>query len=358
MDGGIPPEAILVVEDEGVVRSLVLRKLAQSGYVACGAADGLEALHLLRERSFSVILSDISMPNLDGLSFLQIVRETYPETTVVMLTAHGDLDHAVTAMKLGAADYLVKPLGLSDLISVVQQAILHRRNALKRKQAEVEWKRQLQRQKNPSQRLLLSTVMALANTLEAKDPYTVGHSQRVADLATALAEKIGLPDDEIGHVRRAGLLHDIGKIGIREAVINKPGPLTSEEYAHIQTHPLISERILQPVYELNGSLSMIRHHHERWDGTGYPDGLSGLQIPLGSRLLALADAYDAMTSERPYRPALPIETAIREIGAKSGQHFDPQFSQLFIEVIQEAATSSPHSTHEQPSRAVPALDTK
>jgi len=331
LEGQIHPEPILVVEDEDSVRNLMLRKLAREGLTAFGATNGIDALALLREHPFGVVLSDINMPKLNGLELLQIIRETYPDIVVVMVTAYGDLDHAIAAMRLGASDYVVKPFDLNQLMNAVRQAQRLRQRNLARRYIEFQ-------SRNPpsseaGQRLLLSTVMALANSLEAKDPYTVGHSQRVADLAEQLARVLGLPESEVQYIRLAGLLHDIGKIGIREAVINKPGPLTPAEYAHIQTHPLISERILVPVAELNGALRMIRSHHEHWDGSGYPDGLKELEIPVGARILTLADAYDAMTSQRPYRPPLPHEIAIREIRQGAGRHFDPNLSRLFAQMF-------------------------
>jgi len=333
-------ESILVVEDEEMVRSLVLRRLARAGYEAVGAANGMEALHLLREQTFGVILSDINMPRLNGLEMLQVVHETWPDIVVVMFTAFGDLEHAISAMKLGASDYLVKPFDLEALVVTVEQANRKRQRILARKQVEALWHVQTEEANESSQRLLLSTVMALANTLEAKDPYTVGHSQRVAELSEALAKRIGMTDDEAEHIRLAGLLHDIGKIGIREAIINKAGPLTTEEVVHLQTHPLISERILLPVTELNGALRAIRHHHEHWDGNGYPDGLARLDIPLGARILALADTYDAVTSERPYRAAASPSAALREIRRTLGSQFDPQLGPIFIELLQERVSAA------------------
>lgn len=329
----IHPEPILVVEDEDSVRSLLLRKLTRAGFTAVGAADGIEALALLREQDFGVVMSDINMPRLNGLELLQIIREAYPDAVVIMVTAYGDLEHAIAAMRLGASDYVVKPFDLDQLMNAVRQALRLRQRNLARKY--IEFQSRSHRPDDTERQLLLSTVMALANSLEAKDPYTVGHSQRVATLAERLARALGLPESETQYIRMAGLLHDIGKIGISEAVINKPGPLSPSEYAHIQTHPLISERILVPVAELNGALRMIRNHHERWDGSGYPDGLKELQIPLGARILAIADAYDAMTSQRPYRPALTHEVALREIAKGAGRHFDPSLSRLFLKLIEQ-----------------------
>lgn len=333
VQGQIHPEPILVVEDEESVRSLLLRKLTRAGFTVIGAANGIDALALLREQCFGIVMSDINMPKLNGLELLQIIRETYPDVVVIMVTAYGDLEHAIAAMRLGASDYVVKPFDLEQLMGAVRQALRLRQKNLARRY--IEFQSRVHPHDDANHQLLLSTVMALANSLEAKDPYTVGHSQRVAALAERVAQTLGLPEREIQYIRMAGLLHDIGKIGISEAVINKPGPLTPSEYAHIQTHPLISERILVPVAELNGALRMIRNHHERWDGSGYPDGLKELQIPLGARILTIADAYDAMTSQRPYRPALPREVALLEIEKGAGSHFDPSLSRVFLEMITE-----------------------
>jgi len=326
-------EPVLVVEDEEPVRSILVRKLTLSGYEVIGTADGIQALHQLREKNFGVIVTDINMPNLNGLELLQIVREAYPDIVVIMSTAYNDLDHAIAAMRLGASNYLVKPFNLSDAVTALRQALAQRQHNLTRKRMEAELR--AHKEGEQGRHLLLSTVMALANTIEAKDLYTVGHSQRVSALAQQLAGSIGLPDKEVEFIRLAGLLHDIGKIGISESVMNKNGPLNQEEYAHIQSHPLISERILLPVIELNGALQMIRCHHERWDGGGYPDGLQSQQIPTGARILALADAYDAMTSARPYRPALVPAEALQEIRKNAGYQFDPELSCLFARMMGE-----------------------
>ena len=326
------PEPVLIVEDEEAIRTLLLRKLARCGWKVDGASGGLQALKLLREKPYGIVMSDINMPRLSGLELLQIIRETYPDIVIIMATAYGDLDHAIAAMRLGASDYLVKPFNLDHVVDSLRQAVYQRKKNLNRQQMEAE--QRIYPRTESNQRLLLSTVMALANTLEAKDPYTVGHSQRVSALAERLARKLGLRDSETEHIRLAGLLHDIGKIGIREDVINKPGPLAPDEYTHIQTHPSVSERILLPVSELNGALQIIRHHHERWNGSGYPDRLNGLNIPTGARILAIADAYDAMTSERPYRPPFSPALALKEISQSAGKDFDPTLSRLFLEMMQ------------------------
>ena len=326
-------EPVLIVEDEEPVRSVLVRKLTLSGYEVMSAPDGIQALYMLREKNFGVILTDINMPNLNGLELLQIVREAYPDIIIIMSTAYNDLEHAISAMRLGASNYLVKPFKLEDAVTALRQALAQRQRNLTRKRIEAELR--AHKDSEQSHELLLSTVMALANTIEAKDLYTVGHSQRVSELSQRMAQRIGLPDREVEFIRLAGLLHDIGKIGISESVINKKGSLNQEEYAHIQTHPLIGERILLPVIELNGALQTVRHHHERWDGGGYPDGLHSQQIPTGARILALADAYDAMTSERPYRPALPFSVALQEVRKNAGYQFDPELSSLFVQLVRE-----------------------
>ena len=193
-------------------------------------------------------------------------------------------------------------------------------------------KQKVEKQANKIRESFLNALTALAYALEAKDKYTSGHSQRVAEISVAIAREMGLSRQDINKIRLAGLIHDIGKIGVRASVLNKPGRLNDDEYQHIKTHSEIGEHILTPIVEDEQILKTVRHHHERYDGTGYPDGLSGEQIPLGAKILAVADAYDAITSERPYRKAMSIQSACHEIELCKGSQFDPEVADTFLRI--------------------------
>jgi putative two-component system response regulator len=326
-------ETILVVDDEEGIRRFLAQKLSGEGYRCAEAANGDEALAALLKDPVSLVILDVRMPGRSGVEILSEIKSTSPETQVIMATAVGEISTVVECMRLGAYDYLSKPFSSTDVVLSVRRALATRTMELELRDYHENLAQKVEEQARKIRDSFLSSVTALAFALEAKDRYTIGHSQRVSELAVTVGRKLGLPADTIEKTRIAGLVHDIGKIGIPEAILNKPGHLTVDEYEQVKTHCATAERILGPIIEDTDTLSMVRHHHERYDGRGYPDGLRGEEIPIGARILAVADTYDAMTSERPYRRAMAPEIACLEIEQSSWTQFDLSVATAFVKIL-------------------------
>jgi len=331
-------KTILIVDDEEVIRRLLHQKLSGEGYCCEEAGSAEQALDRLRSNTVELVILDIKMPGKSGIELLPEIEAGYPDTAVIMATAITDTGTAIQCMKEGAYDYLTKPFNLDEVILSVVRALEKRRLELENRDYRQHLEQKVEEQAQKIRASFLSAITALAYALEAKDIYTSGHSQRVVEISVAIAEELGMPQDSIDKIRLAGLLHDIGKIGVKESVLNKLGKLTDEEYQHIKSHCDVGERILTPVVEDEEILKVVRHHHERYDGRGYPDGLSGEQIPLGARILAVADTYDALTSERPYREAMSAETAFAEIERGRGAQFDPEVTNAFLRIRKFASS--------------------
>jgi len=266
---------------------------------------------------YDVLLTDIRMPVMDGIALLSEVAKSCPGTAGIAMSANTELDTAVQAMKKGACDYITKPFNFDVLLITIE-------NALRKKDLE----RQLEDYRVYA-RSIDAMIMSLVKALEAKDPYTRGHSERVTLYSMAIATELTMTGQEREDLHRASVLHDLGKIGVPEAVLNKPGRLTEEEFAEIKRHPGKAVEILGP--SIPGSVAIaIKHHHESFDGKGYPSRLSGRNIPLASRIMTIADTFDAMTSTRAYRKALPVADAIAEIRRCSGTQFDPEIVPAFL----------------------------
>lgn len=328
---------VLIIDDEPYIRDLVSRKLTADGYVCDLAGDAETALARLTQVNYDCLLSDVNLPGMNGVEFLRRVRLTDQDVAVIMITGSPDLDCALEAMRLGAYDHLAKPLNLAKLTLTVDRAVEKRRLVLQNREYQLnlesmvlERTKQLNDANEGLRRLFISSIKALAHALEAKDEYTQGHSERVAEEAVTIARYLSLAQAEVENIWIAGFLHDIGKIGIKESVLNKRGKLDEAEWEIVQQHPVLAERILGPIEELRDVIRTVRHHHERFDGTGYPDGLKGAAIPLGARILAVADSYDAMTSRRPYRDALSVRETLDILEAGSGTQFDPVIVRAFV----------------------------
>jgi len=321
---------ILIVDDEEAIRRLLYQKLSGEGYQCQEAGSADQALDELRGKPKALVILDIKMPGKSGVELLPELRASYPDTAVIMATAITDTSTAIQCMKEGAYDYITKPFNLDEVVLSVDRALEKRRLELENRDYQQHLEQKVEEQAKKIRAAFLNAITALAFALEAKDKYTSGHSQRVAEISVAVAKELGTPRDSIEKIKLAGLIHDIGKIGVRESVLNKPARLTDEEFQHIKSHPEIGERILSPVVEDEEILEIVRHHHERYDGSGYPNGVNGEQIPLGARILAVADTYDAMTSERPYREAMSDEAAYAEIERGRGTQFDPEVADVFI----------------------------
>lgn len=313
--------------------------MQNEGFSCREASNGAEALETLARDPVPLLLTDLRMPQMDGIELLRQVRARHPDTAVVMITAVAEVEVAVSCLAMGAMDYLTKPFHLDEVRARVSQALEKRRLILENRDYQEHLEQRVAAQAHRLEELFLASLQSLAQALEVKDPYTRGHSLRVASFSSAIARGLGLDSDVIRQVELGGQVHDIGKIGVREEVLNKPGPLTDEEYAHIMTHPIVGWQILEPLLGDNPmALSIVRSHHERFDGTGTPDRLSGQAIPLEARIAAVADSYDAMTSGRPYRGnQLTHEQAIEELRRCAGTQFDPEMVAAFIKAVDDGA---------------------
>ena len=332
--------AILLVDDEELIRRLLYQKLSAEGYRCEQAANAEQALVKLKEDSIELVILDIKMPGKSGVEFLPEIKAKYPDTAVIMATAISDANVAINCMKAGAYDYVNKPFNLDEVSFSVRRALEKRRLELENRDYQQHLEQKVEEQAQKIRTSFFNSVTALAYALEAKDIYTSGHSQRVTEVSVAIAEHLGLPKETIEKIRLAGLVHDIGKIGVRETVLNKADSLTDEEYEHVRLHSEAGEHILTPIVGDEEILKAVRHHHERYDGKGYPDGLKGKQIPLLARIIAVADTFDAMTSERPYRKALTKEAACAEVERCRGTQFDPEAADAFLEVRRLASKTA------------------
>jgi cyclic di-GMP phosphodiesterase len=321
----ISPPVCLVVDDEPRLRQVILHLMRNDGFRCYEAGDGADALTVLENHPATLVLTDIRMPKMDGIELLRQVRARYPETAVMMLTAVADVESAVSCFAIGALDYLTKPFNLEEVRARVAQALERRRLVIENREYREGLEDKVAVQARRLEELFLASIQSLAEALEVKDPYTRGHSVRVSHYAAVIARTLRLDDEMLRQIELGGHVHDIGKIGVRESVLNKPGPLTPAEYEHIMSHPVVGWRILAPLLaETPAALNIVRSHHERFDGAGVPDRLSGAAIPIEARIAAVADSLDAMSSSRPYRPAVPgWAEALEELRRHSGTQFDP-----------------------------------
>ena len=337
--------AVLVVDDEEPIRNALRKFLKQQQFEVYAAGSGDEALQQLRLHKVALMLSDIRMPGTSGVDLVPQALEIEPELAILMLTAVNDATSAALCMQRGAMDYLTKPIELADLGRAVQRALKRREMLLENRELN-QWLKEevttrtaeLQRERSRQERVSTATLEALVNALEAKDPYLRGHSARVADLSATLAAELGLPEEEVERVRMAGRLHDLGKIGTREAVTNKEGALTPEEFEHVKQHVIIGAQILAPLTHLGDVVSMVRNHHERWDGTGYPEGLRGAEIAIGGRIIAAAEVYDALTTARPYQEKMTPEQAVERMADLSGTVLDPSVFEALTRTVARRGT--------------------
>ena len=337
---------ILVVDDEPAIRDVLSEGLRDSGYQCTLASNGIEALEEINRRDYSLVLSDIDMPGMDGVKLLQAVKKARPDVEVVMVTGVVDVEVAVRAIRMGASDYLTKPFNFDEVRFTIERALERQRliqenrayqRNLEAKVAErtaelVLRNREIESLFAKLQTSYETTLEALAAALDTRDTETQGHSARVSEYTVLIAERMGVKEPELTEIRRGALLHDVGKIGISDAVLRKPGKLSPEEWVEMRRHPEMGYRILSGINFLEKSLPIVIAHQERFDGSGYPKGLKGEEIPLGARIFAVVDTLDAMTSDRPYRKALPYEDARGEIVRWSGIQFDPRVVEVFLTI--------------------------
>jgi putative two-component system response regulator len=321
---------VLIVDDEPDLCALLMHYLAELGYERSAASDSRAALNQVRNNKVDLVITDLLMPEMNGIELLREIKRIDDDLPVVMITSHNDPLSIIDAMKTGADDYILKPFTLKDISRGISGSL--QRSAIRRQiQAfQKNLEQMLAERTSQVQRLFLSIVQSLIVALEQKDAYTNGHSQRVAWLSVNIAEAAGMTRREIDIVHVAGVFHDLGKIGIPESILSKTQPLTKKEYAQIKTHCDIGVRILEPLREFREILPLVRHHHEHFDGQGYPLNLHGEEIPFGARILSIADAFDAMISGRSYRSRFAIAEAISRLRHAAGSQFDPVLVRLFI----------------------------
>lgn len=327
------------MDDDSTVRHALARVIEGHGLATFEAASGLEALAALqREGEFPLCISDVHMAEMDGVAFLREALRLFPDMAVIMLTGVADVSTAVECLQLGALDYIAKPVMMDEVRARVDKALEKRQLVLQNRfyQKNLETRvRELDRRNKQS---LINGVQTLVQALEAKDAYTSGHSTRVSRYAVKTALQLGYVGELLDQIRLGAELHDIGKIGTREAILNKPGPLTPEEFEHIKEHTLLGEKILAPfLNESTVALRVVRSHHERMDGGGFPDALRGDGIPREARIVAVVDAFDAMTTSRAYRESRTPSDAFDELRRDAGTHFDPEVVDAFTGAFQDLA---------------------
>jgi putative two-component system response regulator len=331
---------VLVVDDEGPIRELLARWLEARGYRVATAAGAEEALGRMAEEPAAVVLCDIRMPGRDGLWLMTRIRSEFPDTAVVMATGLNDVSAAVLSLRQGVVDYLTKPFTSDRICDAVRRGVAWHLNL----SSERKWAEQLEREsvalearmRDTIERLTIHSdedVDELLLALTLGDQTSYAHARRVASLAVLLCDRLARPNSEKQVVRRAAWLHDVGKSAIPPSIIVKPAPLTGEEYELVRTHPARAYRLLRAVPFLADAAELVRTAHERPDGRGFPDGLSGTDIPMGARIIAVTNAYDAMTSTRAYRDTLPPGEALLELERGAGTQFDAMLVPMFVALL-------------------------
>jgi response regulator RpfG family c-di-GMP phosphodiesterase len=314
---------ILVVDDSKSMRSLLEDALEKNGYTVRTAENGREALDMLHALRPDVILSDVYMPVMNGLELCETLHynPAFSEIPFVVMSTENDSGNMVHMMKYGAAAFIIKPFNIEQLMITLNNIFSYEFTILLKEKERLD----------TEHRLLVAGIASLVNALEARDQYTRGHSDRVSAILAGMVKLNGGSDHEVERARIAGRLHDIGKIGIRDDVLLKPGRLTVEEFDHIKNHPSIGANILKTIPSISDILPVVFSHHERMDGNGYPQGLSGFSIPLWARMTAVADTYDALTSDRPYRNGMAHDNALSIIDQAAGPQLCPNCVHLFKE---------------------------
>lgn len=331
---------ILIVDDEDTIRLVLAKYLRTRGFEVATAESGDAALEALAGARFDLMLCDVRMPGLSGVEIVPSALATDPDLGIVMLSAVNDAPTATEAMAQGVLDYLTKPIELQELHRAVTRA-LHKRG-VRREQRRVERAireeveartQELEREISELRDQAVSVVESLVMTMEAKDVFQRGHSARIAELAASIAEYMGLAPDVVEDVRLAGRLHDVGNIGVPPEILNKPGALNAKELEQVKDHVRIGVDILTPLRQIERAVAFVGDHHERWDGTGYPYARTGEHISVGGRILAAADAFDALISRRAYRQPLSTEDAVDRMRADAGTHFDPRVYEALRVVV-------------------------
>ena len=353
---------VLVVDDEPSMRSFLLEALKPISAQVEQAGDAESALEAIESGDFDLVVSDMYMPGASGMELLTMAKHSQWDVGFILITGRPEVDQLISALRLQVSDFLVKPFNLSDLNDALRRSYqrLIARRAANHYQSSLE--NSVHKRTRDLQSALLNvetnyqdTLEALVAALDAREHETYAHSFRVRSYTVRLARQVGYPPALLPQLEQASLLHDIGKIAVRDSILLKPGKLTEEEWVEMKTHAVAGEQILRRISFLRPAAHIIRHHHERYDGRGYPDGIAGGEVPFGSRVFAFADTMDAMTSDRPYRKAPGWDATFEEIERCTGSQFDPEISKVFLDIPMEVwkeirrkveSTHTPHGRDE------------
>jgi len=327
------PKSVLVVEDDISYGNMLKEALEHYKFLVYLVFSSTSALDLIKKKRVDIVLSDINMPGINGINLTKRLRDMYLDIPIVLMTGIHDLSLVSDALENGASDYLFKPIKSEVLPIVIERNLARRKLESKRLQ------------ENRAE-ILFKALKALMRALEAKDTYSSGHSQRVANLAMLVADELNLKAEDRYTLQLAAFMHDIGKIGMPDSILKKADSLEDYELRKAKAHPIIGSKIIGEIEELSEVASIIRHHHERYDGEGYPDGLKGEAIPLFSRILAILDAYEALVSDRVYRKAVDDQKAIKVIKKNAGSQFDPFLVEIFYQVINKSKNGNKNSREE------------
>src|SRR6266550_4917711 len=332
---------ILIVDDEAEITS-ILSDLFEGRYDCTTAGSAEEALRLLAGEDHHLVISDITMPGMSGLDMIPHVRRNWPTSVVVMISGMQTMESAIDALRLGAFDYVMKPFDLRQVEAVVKRALDHQELIVAKQRYEnhleelVEQRTaELDQALNSLENAYRTTLQALTAALETRDAETHGHSERVVTYSLRLGREYGLDSHRMKALEFGSLLHDIGKIGVPDSILRKPAKLTDQEWVRMREHPAHGQQILRGIHFLEGAARVVAQHHEKWDGSGYPLGLKTEEIDICARIFSVADAFDAITSDRVYRQGRPYEAAARELDEWSNQQFDPRVVEAFHRVPQE-----------------------
>ena len=332
-------QRILVVDDSYTTLKLIANRLSRYGFKVETARNGKEAFETLGKKEINLILSDVFMPVMDGVEFLHSFKQTEYHKHIPVITMSTNKDRrSIRKMRaMGSAAYLIKPFNIDSLVVLIEKLLSDQYLFLLNEKEQLE----------QEQQTLLDNITSLITALEARDKYTKGHSENVARIAAGMLEIEGAPKAEVEELKRGALLHDIGKIGIPDSILNKPGRLNDEEYNEIKRHPEIGYRILLPISRLEGAHSIVHYHHERIDGKGYPAGIAGKNIPKWARIAAVADTYDALSNERPYKRAFTPEEACKVIDEVTGTQLCPESVELFFRYMEKEGIAQKETLYER-----------
>jgi response regulator RpfG family c-di-GMP phosphodiesterase len=334
-----PRNRVLVVDDELSVRELLADTLDAYGYTIRTAGDAAEGFRIVQEGGIHLVLSDIDMPGENGIELLRRIKGHDADIDVIMVTGVVDVDTAIGAIRDGASDYVAKPFNIEEVRIVVERTLRSRALVLENRAYQLHLEEMVRKRTRELEESYEATLHALVTALDYRDNETQGHSFRVVEYGVQVARRMGVGEPELSWIRRGAILHDVGKIGVPDAILKKPGKLDPDEWIEMRKHPEMGYRMLRHISYFEPALDIVLCHQERWDGSGYPRNLAREQIPLGARIFAVVDTFDAMTSDRPYRKALSVDEAREEVRRCAGTQFDPEVAAAFLSIGEEVWTA-------------------